>query len=46
MNNDEINFFKNLILPERVKSLYLNNRRYSKNQTIFQTNYLIQAVFN
>ena len=34
MNNDEINFFKNLILPERVKSLYLNNRRYYKSDIL------------
>ena len=34
MNYDEINFFKNLILPESVKSLYLNNRRYSKSDIL------------
>ena len=34
MNNDEINFFKNLILPERVKSLYFNNRRYLKSDIL------------
>ena len=34
MNYDEFNFFKNLILPERVKSLYLNNRRYSKSDIL------------
>ena len=30
MNKEEITFFQNLILPERVKSLYYNNKRYSK----------------
>ena len=34
MNKNDINYFKNLILPEEVKSLYLNNKRYSKNDIL------------
>jgi len=34
MNKEEITFFQNLILPERVKSLYYNNKRYSKNEIL------------
>jgi|DEB0MinimDraft_4_1074332.scaffolds.fasta_scaffold147492_2 hypothetical protein len=34
MNKDEITYFKNIILPEGVKSLYFNDRRYSKSDIL------------
>jgi hypothetical protein len=34
MNKDELTYFKNLILPDRVKSLYFNKKRYSKSDIL------------
>ena len=34
MNKNEELFFKNLIVPEGIKFLYWNNKRYSKNDII------------
>ena len=34
MNKKEELFFKNLIVPEGIKFLYWNNKRYSKNDII------------